>query len=169
MQRRAVMAFDVIKPTFAVGLTEVERARLAGDRKTAALSVLEFAPAKLRVSLTAQMSAKQDTAFPGRDVCGIKVRRFGAVRGTGLEQFADPAGRGAHRGGGGEEVVEDFPVPVAAVARRTAVIRVLIGDIAGFLADTGRVAEIRVVRERVIRGALQELRQGLGSLIRVVD
>ena len=98
------------------------------------------------------MSAKRDAALPSGNVDGIQVRQFGTASVTGLEQFADPPGHGAHRDRVREEVIKDFFVEVVAVAPRAVVIGVLIDDVAGLLTDTCRVAEVRVVRERMIAG-----------------
>ena len=53
VQRRAVMALDVVGASFAIRLLEVEPAGLAGDRGVSAFVRLDHLPAQLRVSFPA--------------------------------------------------------------------------------------------------------------------
>jgi hypothetical protein len=68
VQRRAVMAFDVVRAMEAVRLAEVEVAHLARDGKAAPLGIRELTAAQARITLTLKMSTERKISFASSDV-----------------------------------------------------------------------------------------------------
>jgi hypothetical protein len=96
--------------------------------------------------------------FPGSSIGCVEIRQFIAASRGMRQHLADLGSEGMHPVRVGQEGGQDFLVQPITVASRAAVAGVVINNVAGLLTNTRWVAEIRVPRERMDRGALQELR-----------